>query len=272
MKQKKLFRDMSVLYTVLMFLFIYIPTIIMMVYSFNQQESNKHWTGFTTEWYARLITDSNLWASFALSMKISLVSTLIVVVIGTLGAMGLTRHRFFGRNALTYAIYIPMTVPGVVFSVAIMSLMSLSGITKGFTAVVLGNVILMLPYMVLTVRTHFLQFDRSIEEASMDLGANGLQTFWHVTLPNILPGVFTGALLSFALTLDDVVMADFLAGPNCLTFPMKVYNSVRKGVSPEINALETIISALIMLGVILYLTVSNRKRPAPAAENSKDIT
>ena len=180
--------------------------------------------------------------------------------------MGLTRHRFFGRNTLTYALYIPMTVPGVVFSVAIMSLMSLFGITKGFTAVVLGNVILMLPYMVLTVRTRFLQFDTSIEEASMDLGANGLQTFWHITLPNIMPGVFTGALLSFALTLDDVVMADFLAGPNCLTFPMKVYNSVRKGVSPEINALETIISGLIMLGVIVYLTVSNRRRPAAAAE------
>ena len=266
MKQKKAFRDLSILYTVLLFLFIYLPTIIMMIYSFNRQETNKHWTGFTTGWYLKLMTDSSLWASFALSMKISLVSTLIVVIVGTLGAMGLTRHRFFGRNTLTYALYIPMTVPGVVFSVAIMSLMSLFGITKGFTAVVLGNVILMLPYMVLTVRTRFLQFDTSIEEVSMDLGANGLQTFWHITLPNIMPGVFTGALLSFALTLDDVVMADFLAGPNCLTFPMKVYNSVRKGVSPEINALETISSGRIRLGVIVYLTVSNRRRPAAAAE------
>lgn len=152
-------------------------------------------------------------------------STAIVVVIGTLGAMGLTRYRFFGRNALTYSVYLPM---------------------------------------ILTVRTRFLGLDRSVEEASMDLGASGLETFFRITLPSIAPGIFTGALLSFALTLDDVVMADFLAGPNCLTFPMKIYNSIRKGVSPEINALETIISGLIFLGVAVYLLLKGRSDRAAA--------
>lgn len=262
MRRGKLGRNLGVVYAALMFAFIYLPTVIMVVYSFNRQESNKWWTGFTTQWYGKLFHDSQLWASFGLSLKISLLSTLIVVVIGTLGAMGLTRYRFFGRNALTYSVYLPMIVPGVVFAVPIMALLVLMGIKKGFFAVVLGNVILMLPYMILTVRTRFLGMDRSIEEASMDLGANGLTTLFRITLPSIMPGIFTGALLSFALTLDDVVMADFLAGPNCLTFPMRIYNSVKKGISPEINALETIISGIIFLGVFLYLFVLRRRDEA----------
>ena len=147
-----------------------------------------------------------------------------------------------------------------------MALLVLMGLKKGFMAVVLGNVILMLPYMILTVRTRFLGLDRSIEEASMDLGANAITTFFRITLPSIAPGIFTGALLSFALTLDDVVMADFLAGPNCLTFPMKIYNSVRKGVSPEINALETLISGLIFAGVAIYLFARRRRETAGAEE------
>jgi spermidine/putrescine transport system permease protein len=239
-------------YAALLYLFIYIPTAVMVVYSFNQQASNKRWTGFTTEWYAKLFRDGDLWAAFGLSLKISLLATLIVVVVGTLGAMALTRYKFFGKNALTDALYIPMTVPAVVFAVALMSLLMLLGAPKGMYAVILGNVILMLPYMVLTVRTRFLGFDTSIEEASMDLGANGFVTFFRVTLPCILPGILSGALLSFALTLDDIVMADFLAGPNCLTFPMKVYNSIKKGVSPEINALETLISGAVFLAVIAW--------------------
>lgn len=200
--KKKTFADrLGVIYAVLLFAFIYLPTVIMAVYSFNQQPSNKWWTGFTTEWYGKLFQDAQLWQTFGLSLKISLVSTAIVVVIGTLGAMGLTRYRFFGRNALTYSVYLPMIVPGVVFAVPIMALLVLMGLKKGFWAVVLGNVILILPYMILTVRTRFLGLDRSVEEASMDLGASGLETFFRITLPSIAPGIFTGALLSFALTL-----------------------------------------------------------------------
>lgn len=251
--RRKAGRLLGAVYTILMFVFIYIPTVVIVIYSFNEQATNKKWTGFTTEWYSVLFHDGALWDSFFLSMKISLISTLIVIVIGTLGAMGLARYKFFGRNALTNSIYVPMTIPGIVFAVALMSLMVLFDLPKGMYAVILGNVILMLPYMLLTVRTRFLGFDVSIEEASMDLGANGITTFFRITLPNVAPGIFTGALLSFALTLDDIVMADFLAGPNCLTFPMKIYNSVKKGVSPEINALETIISGVIVLGVLAYL-------------------
>lgn len=263
-KKKSIGDKLGVIYAVLLFAFIYIPTVIMVVYSFNQQPSNKWWTGFTTEWYGKLFRDAQLWQSFSLSLKISLLSTLIVVIIGTLGAMGLTRYRFFGRNTLTYSVYLPMIVPGVVLAVPLMALLVLMGLKKGSWAVVLGNVILMLPYMILTVRTRFLGLDRSVEEASMDLGASGVETFFRITLPSIAPGIFTGALLSFALTLDDVVMADFLAGPNYLTFPMKIYNSIRKGVSPEINALETIISGLIFLGVAVYLLLKGRQDRAAA--------
>ena len=268
--RKKIGGGLGIAYGLLLFAFIYIPTVIMAVYSFNRQPSNKWWTGFTAQWYGKLFQDRQLWQSFLLSLKISLLSTAIVVVIGTLGAMGLARYRFRGQNALTYSIYLPMIVPGVVFAVPIMALLVLLGLKKGFWAVVLGNVILMLPYMILTVRTRFLGLDRSVEEASMDLGADGIETFFRITLPSVAPGIFTGALLSFALTLDDVVMADFLAGPNCLTFPMRIYNSIRKGVSPEINALETMISGLIFLGVAVYLTVK-RKKDASASITEQEI-
>lgn len=247
-------------YALIALILVYVPTIVMIVYSFNEQSSNKKWTGFTVEWYSKLWTDSGLWKTFGLSVSISLMVTLLVTVIGTLGAMGLARYKFFGKNILTNAIYVPMIVPGVVFAVAIMGLISLLGLEKGIYSVVLGNVILMLPYMVLTVRTRFLGFDRSIEEAAMDLGSNGVETFFRITLPNVLPGVFSGAVLTFALTLDDIIMADFLAGPNCLTFPMKVYNSVKKGVSPEINALETIIVLFIGAFVLLYFLIGSFKQ------------
>ena len=124
-KKKSIGDKLGVIYAVLLFAFIYIPTVIMVVYSFNQQPSNKWWTGFTTEWYGKLFRDAQLWQSFSLSLKISLLSTLIVVIIGTLGAMGLTRYRFFGRNALTYSVYLPMIVPGVVFAVPLMALLVL---------------------------------------------------------------------------------------------------------------------------------------------------
>lgn len=260
MKSKQKYAVIGKIYLAVLFLFIYVPSIIMAVYSFNQQPNNKWWTGFTTQWYVKLFQDAQLWDSFFLSLKISLFSTLIVIVIGTLGAMGLSRYQFFGKNALCYAMYLPMIVPGVVFAVPIMAILVLLDLPKGLFAVVLGNVLLMLPYMILTVHTRFVGLDKSIEEASMDLGANGFTTFRRITLPSIMPGIFTGALLSFALTLDDVVMADFLAGPNCLTFPMKIYNSVKKGVSPEINALETIISLLIFAGVAIYFLIDNRKQ------------
>ena len=242
---------LGILYAVLLFLFIYIPTIIMVVYSFNQQPSNKWWTGFTTEWYTKLFHDAQLWQTFGLSLKISLVSTAIVVVIGTLGAMGLTRYKFFGKNALTYSVYLPMIVPGVVFAVPIMALLVLMGLKKGFWAVVLGNVILMLPYMILTVRTRVLGLDRSLEEASMDLGANRVQTLLRVTLPNIFPGVMSAAFLSFTMSFDDVVMSNMLAGAKQSTLPVLILSMNKTGVTPDVNALATIMVLIIVAAMIL---------------------
>ena len=129
--KKRSHTGLGVLYMVLMFVFIYIPTVIMAVYSFNEQSSNKWWTGFTTEWYGKLFHDAQLWQTFGLSLKISLLSTVIVVIIGTLGAMALTRYRFFGRKLLSYSVYLPMIVPGVVFAVPIMALLVLMGLKKG---------------------------------------------------------------------------------------------------------------------------------------------
>ena len=262
-KKKSIGDKLGVIYAVLLFAFIYIPTVIMVVYSFNQQPSNKWWTGFTTEWYGKLFRDAQLWQSFGLSLKISLLSTLIVVIIGTLGAMGLTRYRFFGRNALTYSVYLPMIVPGVVFAVPLMALLVLMGLKKGFWAVVLGNVILMLPYMILTVRTRFLGLDRSVEEASMDLGASGVETFFRITLPLLSPTTLFLLVTTFLSSMKVFQSVDILTsgGPARSTevFVYLIYRYAMVDFRMDRAATAAVMFFLILLVItVLTMKVSDR--------------
>lgn len=258
--REKIGSIMKTIYVCLMYAFIYIPVIIMIVFSFNDQRSNKQWTGFTTKYYVELFQDESMWKILGTSLLIALITTVITTIVGTLGAVGLIRYRFRGRNMLSASIYIPLIVPGVVFGVALMCLISLLHLPKGMYAIICGHVILTLPYMYMTVRTRLLDFDISIEEASMDLGANPLQTFFKVTLPAIMPGVMSGAVLAFSISLDDVVITDFLAGPNCVTLPMKIYTSVKMGVSPEINAISTVIILVVIIGAVAIKCLSKVKR------------
>lgn len=258
--RKKLGKIIKLIYVCLMYAFIYIPVVVMVVFSFNDQRSNKQWIGFTTKYYTELFQDQSMWKILSTSLTIAFVTTLITMVVGTLGAVGLVRYKFRGRNMLNTSIYIPLIVPGVVFGVALMCLVSLLHLPKGMYAVIGGHVVLTLPYMYMTVRTRLLDFDCSIEEASMDLGANPIQTFFRVTLPVIMPGVVSGAVLAFSISLDDVVITDFLAGPNCVTLPMKIYTSVKMGVSPEINALSTLIIFVVIAGTVLFRCLMSMKK------------
>ncbi len=250
-KKKRAGRILSVLYAAAVYAFIYIPIGVMFAFSFNNQSSNTHWVGFTGKYYLQLFRDWELMQVFGTTLLLAFSSAALALVIGTLGAVALCRYQFRGKGVIRYAVLIPLVVPEVVIAVALISVMSLIGFPRGFTAVLFGHVTLVLPYMILSVKTSLSDYKISIEEASLDLGANRRETFFKITLPLIMPGVMSGAFLAFTLSLDDLVITDFLAGPRVTTLPVKVYSLVKIGVSPEINALYT----LIVLSIAVILAV-----------------
>lgn len=237
--------------SVLIYAFIYIPVIVLIVFSFNNQKANTNWVGFTTSYYAMLFKDADLWKIFFNSMIIAIVSTAISVVIGTLAAVGLTRHNFKGKGAVNNMLYVPIVIPEIVLAVALLSIMSIIQFPLGLISLILGHTTLTVPFVIVTVKSRLSDFDNSVEEASMDLGANRKTTFFKVVLPMIMPGVVSGGFLAFTLSLDDLIISNFIAGTNTTTLPVKIYSMVKSGISPEINALTTLIIGVFLIGIVI---------------------
>lgn len=251
LRKQKRNQVLSTLYACLVFTFIYIPVVTLIIFSFNNQEANTEWKGFTLKYYIKLFQDADLMEIFGLTLFIAVMVTVLSAVIGTLGAVGLSKFEFKGRKLVDTAIYIPIIIPEVVLAVALLSIMNLVKFPTGTMAIILGHTTLTLPYMVITVKSRMSGFDQSIEEASMDLGANRITTFMRVTLPMIIPGVMSGAFLSFTLSLDDFIVSNFVAGPKSVTLPVKVYSMLKVGIRPEINALSTMIICIFFIGFII---------------------
>lgn len=260
-RQKKQKRNLiiSTIYACLVYTFIYVPVITLIVFSFNNQEANTEWKGFTLNYYIRLFNDLELMQIFGLTLFIAVTVTILSAVIGTLGAVGLTKFSFKGKKVVDSSLYIPIIIPEVVLAVAMLSVMSLINFPTGTMAIIIGHTTLTLPYMVITVKSRMAGFDKSIEEASMDLGANRVVTFFRVTLPMIMPGVMSGAFLAFTISLDDFIVSNFVAGPKSVTLPVKVYSMLKVGIRPEINALSTIIISLFIVGYAAYMIVGKVK-------------
>lgn len=260
-RQKKQKRNLiiSTIYACLVYTFIYVPVITLIVFSFNNQEANTEWKGFTLNYYIRLFNDLELMQIFGLTLFIAVTVTILSAVIGTLGAVGLTKFSFKGKKVVDSSLYIPIIIPEVVLAVAMLSVMSLINFPTGTMAIIIGHTTLTLPYMVITVKSRMAGFDKSIEEASMDLGANRIVTFFRVTLPMIMPGVMSGAFLAFTISLDDFIVSNFVAGPKSVTLPVKVYSMLKVGIRPEINALSTIIISLFIVGYAVYMIVGKVK-------------
>lgn len=243
----------STIYTVLLMIFIYAPVAVMIAYSFNNSRVNMVWSGFTTKYYTMLFNDSELWGIFGITLFVALLATVLGVIIGTLGAVGLRDAKFPGSKFISESIYFPIVIPEIVLAVALLLLFDASGMKLGLGTIIIGNTTLILPYVYITVRARLVGMDPSIEEASLDLGADRFYTFMHITLPAIVPGVLSGAFMSFSLVLDELIVTSFLTSAEITTLPIRVYSMVKKGVSPEINALTTIIFAVCMAGVLIYL-------------------
>ncbi|MDD5949862.1 MAG: ABC transporter permease [Lachnospiraceae bacterium] len=251
--KKKISTTVGRIYATLLFLFFYAPVVVMIVYSFNNSRANIVWQGFTTKWYTKLFHDSMLWEIFGKTLLIAVIATIIGVVLGTVGAVGLKNAKFKGKKLIMNSIYFPLVIPEIVLAVATLLVFNMGHIGLSMGTIVIGNATLVLPYVYITVKARLVGMDPSIEEASLDLGADRFYTFMHITLPAIMPGVMAGAFMAFSLVLDDLIVTSFLANAETTTLPMKVYSMIKKGVSPEINALTTIIFGVCAVAIAAYL-------------------
>jgi spermidine/putrescine transport system permease protein len=243
----------------LVYIYIYVPILVLIVFSFNSQKLNIRWEGFTLHWYGVLFNDANVMSALENTLIIALVSTLVATVIGTMAALALQRYRFPGYLLTESALYIPVIIPEVVMGISLLAFFSLIKFSLGLTTISLAHIAFCIPFVTLVVRARLHGFDKSIEEAAMDLGANEVTTFWRVTLPTILPGVLSGALLAFTLSLDDYVITYFTAGPGSTTLPLRVFSMVRFAVTPEINALSTL-WVLTIFVVLLIGQIAQRRQ------------
>jgi putrescine transport system permease protein len=242
------------------FAFLYLPIAILVIYSFNASRLVTVWGGFSTKWYASLFQNQGLIDAAWVTIRVALMSATLATVLGTLGALALTRYtRFRGRVLFSGMIYAPLVMPEVITGLSLLLLFVAVGFDRGFWTVMLAHTTLTMCFVAVVVQSRLVTFDRSLEEAAMDLGATPVKTFFQVTLPVILPAVVSGWMLAFTLSLDDLVIASFTSGPGATTLPMKIYSQVRLGVTPEINAVCTLMIAFVAVGVIIT-AILNRRR------------
>jgi len=248
------------IYTFLVYAYIYIPILILIIFSFNKQKLNIRWEGFTLQWYEKLFNDHQVLLATRNTLLIAVISTLVATVIGTMAALALQRYHFPGYGASETLMYIPIVIPEVVMGISLLAFFSLIKFQLGLATITLSHIAFNIPFVALVVRARLHGFDKSIEEASMDLGANELTTFWRVTLPTIMPGVLSGAMLALTLSLDDYVITYFTAGPGSTTLPLRIFSMVRFTVTPEVNALSALWVAVVF--VILFISEYAQRRRA----------
>jgi putrescine transport system permease protein len=241
------------------FAFLYIPILILVVYSFNASRLVTVWGGFSTQWYVALLENQPLLDAAWVTLRVAFVTAIAATVLGTMAAISLTRYgRFRGRALFTGMVYAPMVMPEVITGLSLLLLFVAIDMDRGYWTVTAAHVTFTMCFVTVVVQARLVAFDRALEEAAMDLGATPLRTFFAVTLPVIAPAVIAGFLLAFTLSLDDLVIASFTSGPGATTLPMRIYSSVRLGVTPEINAASTILILLVTIGVITAAIVTKR--------------
>ncbi len=253
----------------LVFAFLYLPILILVLFSFNASRFGASWTGWTLDWYRELFADRRIADAFRTTMIIAVISTAVSTVLGTMLALALERYRFRGRTSLDATIYLPVVIPDIVMAVSLLAFFSLLfrllntvlglGVRTGLGTVIISHIAFNISFVAVTVRTSLRNFDMRLEEAAQDLGATPWQTFRRVTLPLIMPGILGGALIAFTLSLDDFVVTFFTAGPGVNTLPLEVYGRVRRSITPEINAVSTLMLLASVILVVVSLLVQRRR-------------
>jgi len=263
--------------SILVYAFLYAPVAVLVLFSFNKARTGGRWTGFTTSWYGALADNDNLKSATWNSLYIAAIATVTAVVLGTMISLVIDRQRFRGRAAAQQVVYLPIVAPEIVTGVSLLAFFSL--VLKGLNSalgrtaadafrfgrptIIIAHVAFCTAFVALVVRASLRNLDPAIEEAAQDLGASPWVTFWRVTLPSIFPGVLGGALLSFTLSLDNFVITFFVTGPGAATLPLEVFSQLRRTISPEVNAVSTLIfgaSTVVLVGALAVQAVLARRR------------
>jgi spermidine/putrescine transport system permease protein len=256
-------------YVALVYAFLFAPIVVLVLFSFNDSRRNATWQGFTLRWYSALVSDRPVLDALQNTLKVAVIATALATIFGALAAYALTRYRFRASGVYSGAIYVPLVIPEIVFGVALLSGFNAAGIGLSMKTIIIAHVAFMVSFVIVIVKARMSGFDRSLEEAAMDLGANELQTFLYVTLPFMAPGILAGALLAFILSFDDFVITFFNSGVGNTTLPLKVYSMVKFGVTPEINAISVLmlaVSSLLLLASYKLQTGEPRRVDEPESK------
>ena len=242
------------------FAFLYAPIALLVIYSFNASKLVTVWAGFSTRWYASLFSNAALIASAKISLQVAALSAIIATFNGTLAAFALERFGAFRtRSVFVGAIYAPLVIPEVILGLSLLLIFVALGVDRGFWTIVAGHATFTMCFATVVIRARLAGMDRSLEEAAMDLGAGPAMTFARVVLPQLAPALVSAWMLAFILSLDDLVIASFTSGPGSTTLPMRIYSQVRLGVTPEINAMSSLLLAAV--GLALFISaIASRKR------------
>lgn len=240
------------------FFFLYFPIVSLIVFSFNDSKRNITWKGFTLRYYEKAYENSQLHETFLNSMIVASISTTVATILGAMLGLALYRFRFPAQGPYEGMVHLPIVIPEICLAVAMVAFFATFEIPLGLFTITVSHIAFSIPFVAVVVRARMAGFDRSLEEASYDLGASQWQTFWNVTFPYMQPGLVAGALLAFTLSLDDFVITFFTSGPGSTTFPIKIYAMVRFSVSPEVNAASTVLIVVTLALTITALAIQSR--------------
>lgn len=238
-------------YLALVILLMYVPIALVILYSFNESKISSVWGGFSLKWYQELFRDKSYFTALVNSLVLATASSLAAGVIGTLGAYGMTKVQLRSKGAVEYISILPIMIPEIILGMVFMVFFALIGIPFGMWALIIAHTAFCVPYVFMQVKARLVGLDKSLEEAAQDLGAGRVRTFFDVVFPLILPSVASGMLLAFAMSLDDVIISVFVTGVNTNTLPIKIYTQLKTGVTPEVNALCTLMLAVTILMCVL---------------------
>lgn len=255
----RLATPMRIVYMTLVLIFLYLPILIVVLYSFNPSKNSGIMTGFTLDWYRQLFQNRDIANALVNSLKLAAISVSAAAVIGTLGAVALARKHLRLQGAMEGLITLPIMIPEIVLGIAFLVSFTFVGLQLGMLTMALTHITFCIPYVFIIVKSRIAGLDVQLEEAARDLGANPARVFWDITLPLVFPAVLAGMLLAFAMSFDDVIISFFVTGPSAQTLPLKIYSSLKVGVSPEINALCTLMLGVVFLLVALSQWIRARK-------------
>lgn len=246
-------------YMFLVYLFLYAPILVLMLYSFNESKTRGKWSGFSLRWYAKLLEDREVLQALSNTLTIAIITTIIATFVGTLAAVGFMEFSKKKRKLLLAINEIPVLNPDIVIAVGLMVLFTALNIEFGMLTLILSHVVFTIPYVILSILPKLKMMDRNLSEAAMDLGATPLQTLFLVIIPEIKQGIIAGAMMAFTLSIDDFVISFFTKGRGLNTVSTTVYSMARKGINPTINAMSTIMFAVTLLLLTLVYIKSNKK-------------